>query len=143
MALPLHAQVSGGRIPVFINTRGVESNAELQRIVRANIRTALGRFGRSVRSVFVWIDDTNGPRDGSGRRCRMEVALASGGAFCVSAEAPHEFAALAKCSLRARSVLCRRLNKRRRAPRYVKRRRDSHIDFPALTGPGNTILSED
>lgn len=77
MALPLHAQVSGGRIPVFINTRGVESNAELQRIVRANIRTALGRFGRSVRSVFVWIDDTNGPRDGSGRRCRMEVALAS------------------------------------------------------------------
>jgi hypothetical protein len=118
MALPILVQVSRRPIPVTIKSRRVDLDAGLKRVVYSNVRSALGRFSRRVRNLLVWIEDTNGPREGSGMRCRIELSLMPRGRLTVSAEAPNEFAAVALCAERARTLLDRRMKKRR----HVKRR---------------------
>jgi hypothetical protein len=100
-----------------MKTRGVPLDETLEQVIRSNVRTALGRFSKRVRNVFVWIEDTNGPREGSGIRCRIAVGLANGGRPVAVAEAANEYAAVAECAIRARTLLDRLVKKRRRAKR--------------------------
>ncbi|HEX6961383.1 MAG TPA: hypothetical protein VF175_05915 [Lacipirellula sp.] len=118
MALPIVIHASQRPLPVSIKARGVRLDAALKRSILASARSALGRFSRRLRGVFVWIEDTNGPRDGSGIRCRIELALLPGGRLTVSAEAANEFAAVARCTDRAWELMDRHVKKRR----HVRRR---------------------
>jgi hypothetical protein len=117
MALPVLLKDSRRVIPVTVKTRGVSLDETLERVIFSNVQTALGRFGKRVRNLSVWVEDANGPRDGSGIRCRMVVVLARGGRLSASAEAANEYTAVAKCALRARTLLDRLVKRRRRTRR--------------------------
>lgn len=120
MALPQIIHASQRPLPVTIKSRGVRLDAVLQRSILSSIRSALGRFSRRVRSAFVWIEDTNGPREGSGIRCRIDLALLPGGRLTVSAEGPNEFAAVARCTDRAWALMDRHVKKRRHVHRRAR-----------------------
>lgn len=120
MAQPVLIQGSRGLIPITIKTRGISLNPRLRRVVFSSIRSHLGRFCNRVRAALVWIEDTNGPREGSGMRCRIEAALRDGGRVSVSAEAASEYAAVSRCAARARVHLQRRYAKRRRLKRRAR-----------------------
>jgi hypothetical protein len=90
---------------------------DLRRIVRGSLSAAIGRFARRVRSVFVWLEDTNGPKGGAGIQCRMVLGLERGGRLMVSAEATNEYAAVGRAANRARHRLVRTIDKRRRGRR--------------------------
>jgi hypothetical protein len=115
-------QASRGLIPITIKTRRIPLDKSLERAVFKNVRSALGRFCRRVRHAFVWIEDTNGPREGSGIQCRMLIALTPSGRLSVIAEAANEYAAMADCARRARTILDRFV-KRRRVKRRARARR--------------------
>jgi len=117
MALPVFLKTSRRSIPITMQTRGIRLHETLEHAIYSNVRTALGRFGRRVRSVFVWVEDANGPRDGSGIWCRMVVVLSRGGRLSASAEAANEYAAVAKCASRVRTLLDRLVKRQRRTRR--------------------------
>jgi hypothetical protein len=103
-----------------MKTRGVPLDKALERVIYSNFANRLGRFSKRVRSAFVWVEDTNGPRDGSGIRCRMVVELARGGRVSASAEAANEYVAVAKCAIRARTLFDRLVKRRRRTRRMPR-----------------------
>jgi hypothetical protein len=103
-------------LPTSTATRGVVLTQRLQRVIRGCVAAALGRFAAKVRHVFVWIEDTNGPREGSGLRCRIELRLKRGGCLNASSEALNEYAAVGRAAKRARVLLIRNRQKKR-APR--------------------------
>jgi hypothetical protein len=127
MALPILLIASRWPIPITLKTRGVLLDQTLEHVVYANVRTAMGRFGKRIRSILVWIEDTNGPRDGSGIRCRMVAALIRGGCLSASAEASNEYAAVAECASRARTQLDRLVKRRRRNRRPPRALRHQHL----------------
>jgi hypothetical protein len=105
---------------VAVTTRLVRFDEKLKQVIDANVKSGLGRFGRHIRNLSILVEDTNGPRDGSGIRCRMVVSLASGRRFSVSAEAGNEYVAVANCASRARTYLDRFLKRSRRLKRRAR-----------------------
>jgi hypothetical protein len=116
MAIPLVVHASRS-LPVTIKTREVALDEKLKQFICSNVRSGLGRFCHRVTDIRVWVEDTNGPRQGSGIRCRIDVALLVGGRLSVSAEASNEYAAVARCASRARVLLDRHVKRRRRLRR--------------------------
>lgn len=108
---------SGERLSV--RTRGLALTEQLHRVVRGCVSAATGRFQDQVRQLFVWIEDTNGPKGGNDMRCRMEVTLKRGGRFMATAAASNQYAAVGDAANRLRVRLVRSLAKRRRR-RHVK-----------------------
>jgi hypothetical protein len=108
------------RAPFTLQSRGVSLERSFRLTTRKALQGALGRLAKRLRRVGVWLEDTNGPREGSGIRCRIDMLLASGGHVVVSAEAPEPHAAVSRCAVRARTHLDR-LIKRRRS--ILRRRR--------------------
>lgn len=104
-------------VQLDVKTRGVALSADLLRIVRGSVSTAVGRFADRVAEVFVWIEDTNGPRGGMDTRCRMTLRLNRGGRLTASAVATNEFAAVGRAANRARVQFVRALKKRHRGRR--------------------------
>lgn len=101
------------QVPLSVKTRGVALTDDLLRLVRGSVSAAVGRFAGRVAEVFVWIEDTNGPRGGMDTRCRINLRYARRGRLTVSAVATHEFAAVGRAADRARVRLVRAFQKRR------------------------------
>jgi putative sigma-54 modulation protein len=99
-------------VQLKVKTRGVDLTADLLRIVRGSVSAAVGRFADRVSEVFVWIEDTNGPRGGLDTRCRMTLRLNQGGRLTASAVATNEFSAVGRAANRARVQFVRALKKR-------------------------------
>jgi putative sigma-54 modulation protein len=110
-------------VQLKVKTRGVALTADLLRIVRGSVSAAVGRFADRVAEVFVWMEDTNGPRGGLDTRCRMTLQLSRGGRLTASAVATNEFAAVGHAANRARVQFVRALKKRHSGRR--ERLRDS------------------
>jgi putative sigma-54 modulation protein len=128
MALPVLLTASRRQIPITVKTHGVLLDENLAHVIYAHLRTALGRFGKRVRSVLVRVEDTNGPREGSGIRCRIVVVLKPGGRLSASAEAANEYAAVAECASRARTLLDRLVKRRRRTRRPPRAHGRQHFN---------------
>lgn len=97
-----------------VRTRGLALTEELHRVVRGCVSAATDRFQDQVRRLFVWVEDTNGPKGGAGMRCRVEVTLQHGGRFMATAVATNQYAAVGHAANRLRVRLVRSLGKRRR-----------------------------
>lgn len=110
-------------VPLRVKTRGVALTADLLRIVRGSVCAAVGRFADRVAEVFVWIEDTNGPRGGTDTRCLVALRPNRGGQLTASAVATNEFTAVGRAANRVRVRFVRALKKRRKGRR--QRRRDS------------------
>ena len=104
-------------IQISVKTHGIALSENLHRVIRGSISAAIGRFSQRVRGVFVWVEDTNGPKGGRGMRCRMDIRLKQGSRLTVSAEAANEYAAVGRAANRARIRLVRTIDKVRRARR--------------------------
>jgi hypothetical protein len=103
--------------PLSVKTRGVALTDDLLRLVRGSVCAAVGRFAGRIAEVFVWIEDTNGPRGGMDTRCRMDLRFTRRGRLTVSAVATNEFAAVGRAANRARVRLVRAFQKGRNGRR--------------------------
>jgi hypothetical protein len=117
MAMPVFASRHHHPLHISVRTRGLALTENLHRVIRGSVSAAIGRFTRRVQGVFVWVEDTNGPKGGRGMRCRMVIRLKQGGRLMVSAEAINEYAAVGRAANRARARLVRRIDRGRRARR--------------------------
>jgi len=113
MTMPVFARPHRHSVQLSVRTRGIALTEKLHRVIRGSVSAAIGRFSRRVRGVFVWVEDTNGPKGGRGMQCKMEIRLKHGGRLTVGAEATNEYAAVGRAATRARIRLVRRINKRR------------------------------
>jgi hypothetical protein len=120
MGIPVLLEASRRSFPITIKTRLVQFDEKLKQVICANVRSGLGRFFHGIRSVFVWVEDANGPRDGSGIRCRMLVSLTPGGRLSVSADSASAYAAVADCASHARTLVDRFLKRRRTLKRRAR-----------------------
>lgn len=77
------------------------------------LRFALTRFAVAVSAIRLRLVDENGPRGGVARRCRVEVALRSGGAVNVEGVDADPRAAIDRVAARAARTVARRLSRAR------------------------------
>lgn len=69
---------SGGTsssVPAYIRATGGELGAEDRAYIRRKLGTRLGKFARAIERVSVRTEDSNGPRGGVDRVCRIKVVL--------------------------------------------------------------------
>lgn len=111
----MHALSSPQRrsAPISVRTRGLALTDDLRRVIRRCVLAAVGRFSQRISSVFVWVEDTNGPKGGRAMRCRMLVRLERGGRFMVAAEAADQYVAIGRAANRMRVRLVRFIEKKR------------------------------
>jgi putative sigma-54 modulation protein len=62
-----------------LRTVGVELSDRLRGYVERRLMFALGRFGRRVTTVSVWINDENGPKGGVDKKCTIAARLKGAG----------------------------------------------------------------
>jgi hypothetical protein len=101
--------------------RGVNVNEELRDYLKDRLRLALGRFGRHISRVRLYLRDVNGPRGGPGKKCRIVVELPPRGRVVVTGTDPDIRAAIAGTASRA-GLAVKRHVKRRRTRRRLARR---------------------
>ncbi|MGL6094862.1 MAG: HPF/RaiA family ribosome-associated protein [Fimbriiglobus sp.] len=98
---------------VDIIGRGVEvDDAVTQRVAR-RLGFALGRFGERVGRVTVHLTDTNGPRGGVDKRCRVLVDLTRIGPVVVEDEDSELGVLIDRTADRTGQIVRRRLDRAR------------------------------
>jgi ribosome-associated translation inhibitor RaiA len=85
----------------------------LRSTIERRMAFALGRFGARIAGVTVWLSDVNGPRGGVDKRCRVQVALASGPAVRVEDADADLYAAIGRAAERVGRAVARDLARRR------------------------------
>jgi hypothetical protein len=101
-----------------IRRRGVKVTEKLRAHLKERLRLALGRFGRHIDRVRVYLRDVNGPRGGLDKKCRIVVELPPRGRVIVTGADAAISAAITRTANRARLAVKRHV-KRRRARRRV------------------------
>src|SRR5688572_6765988 len=99
-----------------IRRRGVAVTESLRDYLKDRLRTALGRFGRRIGLVRAYLRDSNGPRGGLGKKCRVVVELPPRGRVVVTGVDVDVRAAIHEAASRAGVALERHV-KRRQARR--------------------------
>ncbi len=105
-----------------IRRRGAKVTEELRDYLKERLRLALGRFGRHIDLVRVYLRDVNGPRGGPGKKCRVVVELPPRGRVVVTGADTDIRAAITGTANRAGFAVKRHVQ-RRRARRRPPRRR--------------------
>lgn len=72
---------------IEIKSRETRS-ADLDEHVRRRLIFAVGRFGDRVRSAMVRLADINGPKGGTDKQCRIELAMRPSGRVFVESTEP-------------------------------------------------------
>jgi|BarGraIncu00222A_1022003.scaffolds.fasta_scaffold73180_2 putative sigma-54 modulation protein len=60
---------------VEIRGKGLRVTDVLSTYIQRRLVFALGRFGRRVERVLVWVEDTNDPKGGIDKQCRVAVVV--------------------------------------------------------------------
>jgi putative sigma-54 modulation protein len=58
---------------VEIRGKSLQVTDALSAYIQRRLGFSLGRFGRRVARVLVWVEDTNGPKGGIDKQCRVAV----------------------------------------------------------------------
>ena len=120
--------VSGDRVKV---------TTDLREYIDRRLYFALGRFGTALDNVSVRVGDTNGPRGGVDKHCRIVVKLRTSGSTNITVDDNDEDlrAAVARASNRAGRTVARSIERKRRKRAYQRRRmlagdasRTMHLD---------------
>jgi putative sigma-54 modulation protein len=105
-------------VRILIHPRTITADdKELRTRVAEALETALGRLGRCLRRVDVYLTDVNGPRGGPDKRCRIVARLTAGSPVVVSRtdRDPAAAAAAIRCRRSVRSYLKMRQGRRARS----------------------------
>lgn len=107
-----------------IRHRGVKVTGDLRDHLKERCRLALGRFGRRIDRVRVYLRDVNGPRGGPDKKCRIVVDLPPRGRVVVTGTDTDMRAAITGTAERAAFAVRRHVKRRlarRRPPRRALR----------------------
>lgn len=125
--VPRPAKRAAGRTaaaltPAYIWTSGSVLDAAGRDYLRRKLGRKLGRFAPSIERTSVRIEDVNGPRGGTDKRCRIKVVL-SGLPSVVVEERHHELqAAMDRALARVERAVRTALQRRRMEPLRSHRR---------------------
>lgn len=102
----------------------------MDRHVRDRVAAAVGHAARSVRDVAVRLGDTNGPRGGVDKVCRIVAALRDRATVVVHAVDRDLYAAIDAAAAKLREAVRRQTRRRRtlRRARAIRRARLDAID---------------
>ena len=98
---------------VQIRRHHIESCKELDQQILRHMYFALGRFSNDVRSAGVHLTDTNGPRGGADKECRILVNMRSGDPVVIREIDVQIHAAVARAAERAGRAVARQISLRR------------------------------
>lgn len=112
-----------------IVARGFENAQLLRDYVSHRLGFALGRTGRDLLAVSVRLEDVNGPRGGSDKRCSIELAIPGRPSVFVRALHRSIHAAIDIAAHRAEQALARATARGRRLAR------ESRKSFDAIAAP--------
>ena len=111
----MRLSVSGDRVNV---------GPPLREYIDRHLSFALGRFGPAIDYVDVRLGDTNGPRGGVDKRCRIVVKLRAAGSTRIAVDDVDESlsAAIARATARVGRTVARTLDRKRGKRTYQRRR---------------------
>lgn len=92
---------------LFIRTHQIELSDDLKLQIEARVHAALGRFANRARRVWINVTDTNGPRGGIDKRCRIETHLRGVGRLIVEDNDTSILAVVGKTTDRLRRLVLR------------------------------------
>ena len=123
----MRLSVSGDRVNV---------GPRLREYIDRHLYFALGRFGPAIDHVDVRVGDTNGPRGGVDKRCRIVVKLQAAGITSIAIDDVDEslYAAIARATARVGRTVARTLDRRRGQRTYQRRR--------AVTEDGRAVAED-
>lgn len=110
--------------PAYIRSTGSVLDAADRDYLRRKLGRKLGKFAESIERTSVRVDDVNGPRGGTDKRCQIKVVLS--GLPSVVVEEQHESVQAAMDRALARTE--------RAVRRTLQRRRDQAIQPPRTAG---------
>jgi len=106
---------------IEIHHANLRPSDALGETVERRIGAALGRLAHRIRDVSVWIADTNGPRGGHDKSCRVQVRLARGPALVADHVSADPYAAAHGAVDRVERAVQRRLDRKRDVRRRTER----------------------
>jgi ribosome hibernation promoting factor len=112
-----------------IHARSANVNGDLREFIASRVLAKLSRTRRRIRSVDVYLEDTNGPRGGAGELIRVIVRLRPAGRVVIrhlSLDPRSGIYSAAERAIQAvrRAIGCRRTKRLRRAQQalHISRR---------------------
>jgi ribosome-associated translation inhibitor RaiA len=113
---------TGEALPIDVASRGYGLAHELRAYAERRLRFALRRFAARVHSVWVRMDDVNGPRGGVDKRCRVTARLRPSGHVHIEELDRQPWAAIDLAAGRTGRVVARALRRHQaqRAPRPAR-----------------------
>ena len=111
----MRLSVSGDRVNV---------GPHLREYIDRHLYFAVGRFGSAIDHVNVRLGDTNGPRSGVDKRCRIVLKLraANSASIAIDDVAENLYAAIARATSRVGRAVARTLDRKRDQRAYQRRR---------------------
>lgn len=103
---------------IHVRSRGFELTDALRGYAERRLLFALGRFGRKVLAVTMRLDDLNGPRGGSDKRCQIIAQLSPRGDVRVEELDGDLYAAISRGAERLDRAVARETKRRRELRRY-------------------------
>jgi ribosome-associated translation inhibitor RaiA len=100
---------------ISVHGSGFHMSRRIRRLVNRRVAFALSRFGQQVKSVSVGLEDLNGPRGGTDKRCSMQADLTPGGSVRVEKTDSELPAAVGRTAMRLAQAVARALERRREA----------------------------
>jgi len=117
---------------LHIHQRGLAIGKKLQARIAEHLSRAFRRLSNRIGAITVYLTDTNGPRGGMDKECRIAVELRSGGTVRVAQIDSDLLAAVNVATDRASHTVSRRLGRRRnRALRMKPWPADDTLNEPA------------
>jgi ribosome hibernation promoting factor len=107
-----------------VTGKGVRIGDKLYSDIDRRLKFALGRFGTEIHQVTVRVADSNGPRGGADKECRITIALRGTGSdyITVAYSADNLYAAIVRASQRAQRAVVRAIERKRTMFTYHRRR---------------------
>ena len=98
---------------VLIHTKNVITNEFLRRYADRSLKFALDRFSHAVRDVHVFLADSNGPRGGVDKLCRVRVRLFPKGSVVIEDIKEDIISAIDSTAERLRRAVSRQVDRRK------------------------------
>ena len=107
---------------IRINDRTDQMNDHVRAVLERDLQFALSRFANEIDFVSVTTEDTNGPRGGVDKRCRIRAKTIRDGSVEVTQECVEIGSGLARAARRLGHSLSRTIKQRRNVSRETIRR---------------------
>ena len=110
---------------VEIRGKGFDVTAVLSTYIQRRLVFALGRFDRGVERVLVRVEDTNGPKGGIDKRCRVAVVIPHSMTAVMEGKAPNIRVAINRAVTKASRYVAGRLTQPHLAKLSARKSQDS------------------